>query len=87
MNGSIFTSTCIYKVTYGAGYYGYLYDQVFAADIWETRFAKNPLGQEEGEVLWKEMLIHGGSRDPNIMLKNVLGREPSLDAFFRGITS
>ena len=79
--------TLIRKVSYGAGYYGYLYDQVFAADIWETRFANNPMGQEEGELLWKEMLIHGGARDPNTMLKNVLGREPSLDAFFKEISS
>ena len=71
-------------VTYGAGYYGYLYDQVFAADIWETCLGDDPLKQEKGEILRKEMLMHGGARDPNVMLRSVLGRDPSIDAFIRG---
>ena len=72
-------------VTYGAGYYGYLYDQVFAADIWESCFAGDPLNQRNGQLLWNQMLTHGGARDPNTMLENVLGRKPNVNAFFRGL--
>ena len=69
-------------VTYGAGYYGYLYSQVFAADIWQNNFARNPLSLTEGGMLWKGLLRHGGARDPISMMKTVLGREPKVDSFF-----
>jgi Zn-dependent oligopeptidase len=35
--------------------------------------------------IWKEMLIHGGAKDPKEMIHAVLGREPSVDPFFTGI--
>lgn len=73
-------------VTYGAGYYGYLYSQVFAADIWRKCFAANPLCRVEGTKLWKDMLRHGGAKDPNAMLTTVLGREPNVDSFFQSIS-
>mmetsp|Transcript_27369 Transcript_27369/g.36639 ORF Transcript_27369/g.36639 Transcript_27369/m.36639 type:complete len:190 (+) Transcript_27369:368-937(+) len=83
-------------VTYGAGYYGYLYSQVFALDIWKTRFAvatsdvvagdddkhDDVMSRREGTRLWKDMLIHGGGKDPNVMLRDVLGRAPNVDTFF-----
>lgn len=85
-------------VTYGAGYYGYLYAQTFAADIWmsclASRFASksswSPSSslevREGGMKVWKEMLIHGGAKDPKDMLVAVLGREPSVDPFFKGMS-
>ena len=79
-------------VTYGAGYYGYLYAQTFAADIWLTALASSmasssspEVGREGGMRIWKEMLIHGGAKDPKDMLHAVLGREPSVDPFFKGM--
>lgn len=72
-------------VTYGAGYYGYLYSQVFAADIWKHNFAGNSLRRESGESVWHNMLIHGGAKDPNDMLRDVLKREPTVDSFFESI--
>ena len=72
-------------VTYGAGYYGYLWCQVFAGDIWNQSFASNSLGRQNGERLWKEILIHGGSKDPTTMLHAMLGREPSFDSFLQSM--
>lgn len=69
-------------VTYGAGYYGYLYSQTFASDIWVTCFAANSLSRASGERLWQQLLRHGGARDPQTMLTEVLGREPSVEALF-----
>eukprot|EP00956_Cyclotella_meneghiniana_P034446 scaffold105036_cov84-Cyclotella_meneghiniana.AAC.1 len=69
-------------VTYGAGYYGYLYAQTFAADIWKA----TNMSSKGGMKIWKEMLIYGGAKDPKEMLLAVLGREPSVDAFFERIT-
>jgi intermediate peptidase len=78
-------------VTYGAGYYGYLYAQTFAADIWTSVLASSSTSssdavrREGGTKIWKEMLIHGGAKDPKEMIHNVLGREPSVDPFFKGM--
>lgn len=36
-------------------------------------FAGEPLSREAGELLWKELLMHGGARDPHGMLEALLG--------------
>ncbi|CAM9793597.1 unnamed protein product, partial [Discosporangium mesarthrocarpum] len=36
-------------------------------------FAKEPLNRQAGERLWKELLIHGGARDPHEMIAGLLG--------------
>lgn len=38
-------------------------------------FAADPFNRKAGELLWKELLIHGGAKDPHEMLKAVLGEE------------
>lgn len=70
-------------VTYGCGYYGYLWAQVFADDLWRTLFHyKSPSARRSsGELLWHGILQHGGARDPKVMLTEVLGRPPSLYTF------
>jgi intermediate peptidase len=78
-------------VTYGAGYYGYLYAQTFAADIWMSVLASCMASSPDavrygGTKIWKEMLIHGGAKDPKEMIHAVLGREPSVDPFFKGMS-
>lgn len=74
-------------VTYGAGYYGYLYAQVFADDIWKERFRGDSLRRESGDRLWGDMLVHGGAKNPNAMLRTVLGREPKVDSFLEMMQS
>jgi intermediate peptidase len=63
-------------VTYGAGYYGYLFSQVFAGDIWKECFEERSLSRESGDRLWHRMLRHGGAKDPWLMLEDILGRPP-----------
>jgi intermediate peptidase len=63
-------------VTYGAGYYGYLFSQVFAGDIWKECFQGRSLSRESGDRLWHRMLMHGGAKDPWLMLEDMLGRPP-----------
>jgi intermediate peptidase len=65
-------------VTYGAGYYGYLYSQVFASSIWSQLFHQRPLERESGERMWKKLLMHGGSRDAQVMLEDLLGKKPTV---------
>lgn len=72
-------------VTYGAGYYGYLYSQVFADAIWNELFHKQSLNRSSGERIWKKMLIHGGARDANIMLEDLLGHKPTVDNYWKSL--
>ena len=62
-------------VTYGAGYYSYLYAKVFAAHIWARRFEADPLNREAGELLRRGLLEHGNARDPRSLIAGVLGGE------------
>lgn len=66
-------------VSYGAGYYGYLYSQVFARDIWKRCFEGNSLDRQAGQQLWHQLLGHGGAKDPRAMLTDLLGRPPQID--------
>jgi intermediate peptidase len=81
--GTHWHSNVGHLVTYGAGYYGYLYSQVFASDIWNQLFQQQSLERKSGEQIWKKMLIHGGAKDANLMLKDLLGREPTVDNFLK----
>ena len=74
-------------VSYGAGYYSYLYASIFSADLWSTCFAggADAFSRKAGNDYWKEILIHGGSKDPNRMLTAMLKREPKVDSFFKSL--
>ena len=69
---------------YSARYYGYMYSEVFADDMFKTVFeacGDNVINAEAGARYRKEILEVGGSRDGMDSLKALLGREPNMDAF------
>ena len=69
---------------YDSKYYGYLWSQVFAADMFATRFLpEGVLSPGVGMEYRKCILEPGGTLDAGVMLRNFLGREPNSDAFFR----
>ncbi|EJC99683.1 Metalloprotease [Fomitiporia mediterranea MF3/22] len=68
---------------YDAGYYGYMYSLVFAADMYATVFKKDPLDPALGQKYRKEILLPGGSRDDLDSLKAFLGRPPNSEAFLK----
>ncbi|MFM8270482.1 MAG: M3 family metallopeptidase, partial [Pseudomonadota bacterium] len=70
---------------YDAGYYGYLWAEVFAQDMF-TRFEKEGLlNPKTGEDYRKWILEPGGEKPPNDLIRGFLGREPSSDAFLKGL--
>lgn len=66
---------------YGAGYYSYLFCRVFSANIWHRCFEHDPLNRQMGERYRAEILRYGGAKDPNEMMRALLGTEPSVDAY------
>jgi len=68
---------------YDAGYYGYTYSLVFAADMYATVFKPNPLDPARGAKYREAILRPGGSREEDDSLKEFLGRPPNSEAFVR----
>ncbi len=72
---------------YGAGYYSYLWSEVFADDIF-SKFEKEGLFNPAVGMAWrKEVLEKGSSRSEMESLKAFLGRDPSPAAFFKKLAA
>ncbi|CCE63486.1 hypothetical protein TPHA_0E03970 [Tetrapisispora phaffii CBS 4417] len=69
--------------SYSAGYYGYMWAEVFATDMYYSKFAKDPLNTKSGIEYRDIILARGGIRETNDNLKEFLGREPSKEAFLK----
>ena len=81
--GTHFQSGFGHLFGYDAGYYGYLWSQVFGEDMY-TRFAEaGPLNRQLGLVYRETILERGGSVDGDTLVKDFLGREPNNKAFLR----
>lgn len=68
---------------YDAGYYGYTYSLVFAADMYDTVFKADPLDPARGQQYRDKILRPGGSREELASLEDFLGRPPNSDAFLK----
>ncbi|OBA23967.1 peptidase M3A and M3B, thimet/oligopeptidase F [Metschnikowia bicuspidata var. bicuspidata NRRL YB-4993] len=70
---------------YESGYYGYLYSQVFATDIYYTHFKADPMNVASGLKYRDVILKNGGAKDILEILEELLGRKPNSNAFFAEI--
>jgi thimet oligopeptidase len=69
---------------YAATYYGYMWSEVFAQDVFQYIKDHDGLLSPEMGKRYVECIIGvGGGQDPNVMLRNFLGREPNADAFLK----
>ena len=70
---------------YDAGYYGYMWSEVFGHDMF-TRFEQaGLLDPKTGLDYRQKILERGGSVDGDVLVRDFLGREPNSDAFFKDI--
>lgn len=68
---------------YGARYYGYMWSKVFAHDLFNEIKKIGLLDPSIGRKYVDAVIGKGGSKDPNDLLKDFLGREPNQDAFLK----
>lgn len=66
---------------YGARYYGYLWSKVFAHDLFHEIKKEGLLNPEIGRRYADLVIGKGGSKDPNELLQDFLGRAPNQNAF------
>ncbi|CAG9317921.1 unnamed protein product [Blepharisma stoltei] len=57
---------------YGSSYYTYVLDNALSAVIWETAFKKSAINAEAGNLLYKHLLIKGGSEPGKTQIGNIL---------------
>lgn len=70
---------------YDAGYYGYLWSEVYSADLF-TRFeTEGLLNTKTGSDLRTWILEPGGEKEPLELIKGFLGREPNDQAFLKSL--
>ncbi|KAJ6002661.1 metallopeptidase MepB, partial [Penicillium sp. IBT 35674x] len=69
--------------TYDAGFYSYLWSEVYALDMFYTVFRSDPLNAEEGRRYRHLVLEKGDSQDGMKTLTDFLGREPSRESFYK----
>jgi Zn-dependent oligopeptidase len=70
---------------YDAGYYGYLWSQVYGDDMFSVFEEQGVTSPAVGARYRNEVLAAGGSRDAMEHLRAFLGRDPSSAAFLKNI--
>jgi thimet oligopeptidase len=69
---------------YGAGYYGYLWSEVVAADL-RTAFGNDKLSAAVGKRYRDTVLANGGQRPPQALVREFLGRDSNSQAFMKDL--
>lgn len=68
---------------YDAGYYGYIWSEVFAEDMFSEFQKAGLLSSKIGAKYRKHILEPGNMRDADVLIREFLGRKPSNKPFFK----
>ena len=83
--GTFFPSSFGHLFGYDAGYYGYLWSEVYGDDMWSRFEREGYTSPEVGADYRREILEAGGTRDAMEHLRAFLGREPENTSFLVNI--
>lgn len=81
--GTFYQASFGHLTGYQGAYYGYLWSLVYAQDMFQRFEEKGILSPETGAYYREKILGRGGSMDEMAMLRDYLGREPSMEAFLK----
>lgn len=81
--GTFFPASFGHMFGYDAGYYGYLWADVFGDDMFSRFEESGYTNPEVGMRYRKEILEPNASADADVLLRNFLGREPNNGAFLK----
>jgi thimet oligopeptidase len=85
LEGTFYPASFGHLFGYDAGYYGYLWSEVYGDDMFSRFEEEGVLSPEVGGAYRREILEPGGTRSGLEHLTAFLGREPAADAFLRNI--
>ena len=83
--GSHFQSSFGHLTGYQAGYYGYMWSLVYAQDMFQRFQELGMLNPDAGAYYREKILSKGGTEDSLDLVRDYLGREPSMDAFLESL--
>ena len=70
-------------IDYAASYYGYLWSEVYAYDMYSVFEDKGVLNPAIGKIYRETILEKGGSIEPEYLVKEFLRRDPNNKAFLK----
>lgn len=85
VDGTNFQAAFGHLMGYAASYYGYLWSNVYAQDMFSVFEKGGILNPEVGKRYRDIILAEGGSREPIELVKEFLGREPNPEAFYKSL--
>jgi intermediate peptidase len=84
VDGADWHASFTHFVSYGSGYYAYLWSRSLSAQLWDEHFEQDPLSSSAGALLRHGLLAPGNSLEPAEMLADVLdGRELDMAPFLQ----
>jgi len=83
MEGTHMQASFDHLLDYGASYYGYLWSEVFAADMYSVFEREGVLNQDVGLRFRKTILEKGDTDNPMNLVRSFLKREPNSKAFLK----
>ncbi len=85
VEGTHFEAAFGHLVGYASSYYGYLWSNVYAQDMFSVFEDKGILNPEVGKLYRDIILANGGDKEAIDLVKEFLERDPNPDAFYKSL--